>query len=64
MRITRKRRMRTMDDEHNNVGDTDGTTIKRKQGRWTRTRDEDKGQGQGTRTMWDNDDDNEDEVDR
>ena len=44
MRITRKRRMRTMDDEHNDDDDDDdNTTIGRKQERGTRARDEDAG---------------------
>ena len=43
MRITRKRRMRTMDNKHND-GDDDNKAIIRKQGRVMRTWDEDKGQ--------------------
>jgi len=43
MRITRKRRMRTMGNKHNDgSNDNDNTTIKRKQGCGTRRRDEDK----------------------
>jgi len=45
MRITRKRRMRTMDQIHNDINDKDDTTIKRKQGRGMRMQDEDKGRG-------------------
>ena len=45
MRISWKRRMKTMDIKHNDNDDNDNTTIKRKQGRGTRMRVEDKGQG-------------------
>ena len=52
-RLTRKRRMRTMDDEHNNNDDNNETTIKRKRGCRTRMRDEE------TTRKWDEDEDNE-----
>ncbi len=42
MRITRKRRMWTMDHIHNDNNNEDDTTIKRKQGRRMRMQDEDK----------------------
>ena len=45
MRITRKSRMRTMENKHNDDNGDDDTTIKRKQGSGTRMKDEDKGQG-------------------
>ena len=53
MRITRKRKMRTMDDKHNDDDDNNKTTINRKRGRGTRMRDEE------TTRMWDEDEDNE-----
>ena len=45
MRITRKRRMRTMDNKHNDNDGGDDTTIKGKKGRGTSMQDEDKGRG-------------------
>ena len=72
MRITWKRRMKTMDDKHNDDdegNDNNDTTINRKLAHRTRmwggmrTRGEDKGRGQGTRTMRDNNDEEEDEED-
>ena len=53
MRITWKRRMKTMDDKHSDDddgNDNNDTTINRKLGRRTRMWDEDKGLGQGKRT--------------
>ena len=52
MRITRKRRMRTMDDEHNDDDVNNKTTINRKRGRGTRIGDEE------TTRMWDKEEDN------
>ena len=53
MRITRKRRMITMEDKHNDDNNNNKTTIIRKRGCGTRMRDEE------TTRMWDKDEDNE-----